>query len=76
MIEEDQKITSFNGTGRTNHSNSFLTMIPGYDSRVMFHINNELDRQLQEVDEILSSVNTSYDYYEGSGSGDELDISM
>lgn len=46
----------------------------------MFHINNELDRQLQEVDEILSSVNTSYDYYDtggGSGSGDgELSITM
>ena len=45
----------------------------------MFHINNELDRQLQEVDEILSSVNTSYDYYDdddSSGSGDSLDITM
>ena len=55
-------------------------LLKGYDSRVMFHINNELDRQLQEVDEILSSVNTSYDYYDtggGSGSGDgELSITM
>ena len=40
----------------------------------MFHINNELDRQLQEVDEILSSVNTSYDYYDtGGGSGNDND---
>ena len=49
---------------------------------MLFHINNELDRQLQEVDEILSSVNMSnyneyYDNFEGgSGSGDGSEVAI
>ena len=59
-----------------------LGKFKGYDSRVLFHINNELDRQLQEVDEILSSVNMSnyneyYDNFEGgSGSGDGSEVAI